>query len=146
MNCPKCQVQLVTARIAGIETDRCPRCSGRWLDHDELDRLEDTAFDVDEWKGTLVFEAVPTSLGCPKCGAVMKRFRYRYFELELEFCERAHGYWLDEGEEDRILEAMRRTRADARRTLNAEEEWRRFRRHLDSPGFIEALRRWLLRR
>jgi Zn-finger nucleic acid-binding protein len=136
-------VPLVAARLAGIDVDRCDRCRGSWLDHAELDVLEDQAFDVDEWKGTLAFEARPTSLPCPRCSAAMRRFRYRLFDLELEFCERLHGYWLDEGEDERILELMRASKTRALRTLDAEERWRRFRRYLDSPGFIETLTRWL---
>jgi Zn-finger nucleic acid-binding protein len=114
-----------------------------WLDHHELDELEDRAFDVDEWKGTLVFERVATSLPCPRCGTQMKRFRYRYFNLELDFCEQAHGYWLDKGEERQILELMRKTKASALRKLKAEDRFRRFRYYLDHPGFLETLKRWI---
>ena len=71
----------------------------------------------------------------------MKRFLYRLFGLELEFCDRLHGYWLDEGEESRILELMSKTEADALRKLNAEDRFARFRKNLRSPTFVASLRK-----
>lgn len=144
LNCPKCGNQLGGGRIAGIEVEKCPRCSGAWLDHQELDDLEDQAFDVDEWKGTLTFSTEPTSLACPKCGLPMKRFRYRLFDLDLECCERLHGYWLDAGEDKRILELMKKTKADAFRALDAENRWIYFRRHIGSPRFVYAVRKFFM--
>jgi Zn-finger nucleic acid-binding protein len=141
MTCPKCQVPLAAARLLEVDVDQCPRCAGIWLDEPELAQVEDTAFDVDEWKGTLAFATSPTSLACPRCGSSMQRFQYRSFDLELECCARLHGYWLDAGEEQRILKLMRKTKADALRKLDAEARWLRFRRDLGSSGFLGTLRR-----
>ena len=140
MKCPKCAAPLVAGRLLDIDVDRCPRCAGVWLDHDELDQLEDHTFDVDEWKGTLAFELKPTVYPCPRCSEPLARFNYRAFGLELECCRRLHGYWLDAGEDARILELMRRTKADALRTVDAEERWRRFRSYLRSPSILTYLR------
>ena len=141
MNCPKCSVALGPGQILHIDVEKCPNCSGVWLDYQELDQLEDTAFDIDEWKGTLVFKPEPTRLPCPVCSLSMKRFLYRLFGLELEFCDRLHGYWLDEGEESRILELMNKTEADALRKLNAQNRFARFRKNLRSPTFVASLRK-----
>ena len=140
MNCPKCRVALAPSHIARIEVDKCPKCSGIWLEYQELDQLEDTAFDVDEWKGTLVFRSEATTLPCPKCRAPMKRFDYRLFGLELEFCGQLHGYWLDKGEENVILELMRKTEADALHKLTAEARWAFFRKNINSSKFGNYLR------
>lgn len=144
MKCPRCDVPMVSGRIVRIDVERCPTCTGVWLDHEELDELEDEALDVDDWKGTLVFGTEPTTLACPKCGVQMKRFHYRLFDLELECCATFHGYWLDAGEDRRILELMEKTKANAFRKLNAEARWAYFRRHIRSSGFVHALRKLFL--
>ena len=144
MICPKCRVPLAAARVLGVDVDRCPRCAGIWLDEPELDQLEDTALDVDEWKGTLVFATRPTSLACPRCGSSMKRFQYRLFDVELECCEGLHGYWVDAGEEQQIVELMRQTKADALRKLDAEARWLRLRRDVGSSSFVSVLRQLFL--
>jgi Zn-finger nucleic acid-binding protein len=141
LTCPKCQASLTAVRLLGVDVDQCPRCAGIWLDEPELDQVEDTALDVDEWKGTLVFATNPTSLACPRCSSSMKRFQYRLFDLELECCAHLHGYWLDAGEEQRILTLMRKTKADALRKLDAEARWLRFRRDVGSSSFLDGLRR-----
>jgi hypothetical protein len=38
----------------------------------------------------------------------MKRFQYRACDLEMDFCEDGHGYWLDEEGDKRILEFMKK--------------------------------------
>jgi hypothetical protein len=47
-----------------VDVEKCPNCSEVWLDCQELDELEDTVFDIDEWKGTLVFKPEPTRGRC----------------------------------------------------------------------------------
>jgi Zn-finger nucleic acid-binding protein len=42
MQCPRCQTELLVEHHHGIEVDHCPTCNGRWLNHDELDKLEAT--------------------------------------------------------------------------------------------------------
>lgn len=39
MKCPKCGADLVTELIEKIPIDRCPECSGIWLDNGELEAL-----------------------------------------------------------------------------------------------------------
>ncbi len=39
MKCPKCGADLITETLQGVQIDRCPECSGIWLDHGELDTL-----------------------------------------------------------------------------------------------------------
>lgn len=55
MKCPKCESTLVKKSYKAImEVECCPNCRGMWLDFDELDRLEDVAFDQDHYKGSLL--------------------------------------------------------------------------------------------
>ncbi len=126
MNCPKCNADLVKKYYKGmIEVDSCPACRGMWLDFDELDKLEDVVFDDDIHKGSLVHFQSKTNYPCPRCGAELDEFRYRLYDLRLDTCsENGHGFWLDVGEDERVMELMRQRAVDIRRKLDAEASWR----------------------
>jgi Zn-finger nucleic acid-binding protein len=108
-----------------IEVDYCPNCRGMWLDFDELDQLEDVAFDDDEHKGSLVHYQTSTGFLCPRCEAPLQEFEYRLYDLKLDYCTQKHGFWLDAGEEQRVVEIMRQRNAEIHRKLDAEGEWQR---------------------
>lgn len=126
MNCPKCNADLVKKYYKGmIEVDSCPACRGMWLDFDELDKLEDVVFDDDIHKGSLVHFQSKTNYPCPQCGAGLDEFQYRLYDLRLDTCsENGHGFWLDAGEDERVMGLMRQRAADIRRKLDAEASWR----------------------
>ena len=140
MQCPKCRNALERTSYRGIEVDRCTSCSGMWLDLQELDQLEDKAFDEDDLKGTAVFSSSPTELLCPHCGSHLRKFKYHLYDLELEFCENKHGYWLDSDEENRVLELMKDRKKDMRRKYSAEADWERTLERLRSPSFFDKLK------
>lgn len=126
MNCPKCNSNLVKKYYKGmIEVDACPSCRGMWLDSHELDQLEDTAFDDDIRKGSLVHFQSETHYPCPHCGNGLDEFRYRLYDLKLDYCAKNHhGFWLDAGEDERVMEIMSRRSNEIQRKLNAEAEWK----------------------
>lgn len=126
MNCPKCNFALTKKYYKGmIEVDACPSCRGMWLDFDELDKLEDVVFDDDARKGSLVHFQSKTNYPCPQCGAGMEEFQYRLYDLRLDTCaENGHGFWLDAGEDERVMSLMRQRALDIQRKLDAESEWR----------------------
>jgi Zn-finger nucleic acid-binding protein len=126
MNCPKCNADLVKKYYKGmIEVDSCPACRGMWLDFDELDKLEDVVFDDDAHKGSLVHFQSKTNFPCPQCGAGMEEFQYRLYDLRLDTCfENGHGFWLDAGEDERVMTLMHQRAADIQRKLDAEASWR----------------------
>lgn len=125
MNCPKCNADLVKKYYKGmIEVDSCPACRGMWLDFDELDKLEDVVFDDDIHKGSLVHFQSKTNFPCPQCGAGLDEFQYRLYDLRLDTCfENGHGFWLDAGEDERVMGLMRQRAVDIRRKLDAEASW-----------------------
>ena len=140
MNCPRCNEELRVENYKGIEVDRCPNCQGMWLDYGELDQLEDLVLDEDEVKGTMMYSTVQGDLHCPKCGEVMQCFRYRAYDLELDFCQQGHGTWLDAGEEKKVLELMEQRIKDLDRKSKAEKEWGNFLRNLGSPSFFSKVK------
>ena len=112
MKCPKCNTDLVKQIRHGIEMDCCTNDHGMWLDAQQLDQLEDEAFKKDDEKGTLIFSSTPSEFKCPKCNTPLKQFDYRLYDLTLEYCENKDGFWLDAGEDDRVLQLMKKRRKD----------------------------------
>ncbi|MBI4336502.1 MAG: zf-TFIIB domain-containing protein [Chloroflexi bacterium] len=140
MQCPRCQGELRPEELKGIEVDRCASCHGLWLDYAELDQLEDRVLDDDHAKGSLMFRSFRSDLACPRCQQPMQAFNYRAYDLELDFCENQHGWWLDRGEEERVLQIMERRIKDLHRTGSAEQEWARFLQNTKSKSFLKKMR------
>lgn len=136
MQCPKDGTTLETRNYLGIEVDACPTCNGMWLDQDELDQLEDQAYDQDAWKGSLMLDSSPTEYKCPHCGNQLRVFRYRmYHSLEIDYCDQGHGFWLDENEEQRVLQLMETRKGDIDRKVEAESAWAGFLKKFRSRSF-----------
>jgi len=127
MKCPKCGSDLVKKYYKGmIEVDSCPHCRGMWLDMNELDKLEDMVFDDDTSKGSLIHFQQDTDSPCPYCGNQMQEFQYRLYDLRLDYCaQNDHGFWLDAGEDERVMEIMHRRADDIQRKVDAEAEWKK---------------------
>ena len=140
MDCPRCNVALQVNNFKGIEVDSCPQCEGKWLDHPELDELEDVQFDVDERKGTMVYAVRASDISCPQCAGPMKTFNYRAYDLPLDACEAEHGFWLDKGEEKRVMELMDQRIKDLRRSGSAEEDWGRMLGRLKTKSFSDKIK------
>ena len=112
-----------------------------WFERQDLNQLEDEAFDFgDDAKGTIVFSSTPTSAKCPECSGPLKRFQYRLFELEMEFCEQQHGYWLEDDEDTRVLELMKKEEKDFERKVLAENKWTTTLKQMRSHSFLSKVR------
>ena len=134
MNCPKCNTELTKKYYKGsIEVDSCPNCWGMWLDTPELDKLEDMTFDDDAHKGSLIHFASQTDYPCPHCGEKLKEFQYRLYDLKLDYCaENDHGFWLDAGEDERVMESMRKRAENIQRKMDAESAWKQMLKSMHS--------------
>jgi len=141
MKCPNCDADLAHGKRDGIEMEICPSCRGMWLTPAELTELEDEVFDFghDE-KGSLMLGATPTARKCPQCSKPMKSFQYRLYDLEVEFCENLHGYWLDADEDKRVLELMRKEEHNLGRKVLAEDRFSAHLRYLKSGSFKDRIR------
>ena len=127
MNCPRDRTELVVGREHGIEVDRCPQCNGRWLDHDELDRLEATVPSTEEQRlATIEYARRGSELACPRCAKPMRAFNYRAYDLELDACEDQHGLWLDAGEDARVRDIVKERVRGLKRASRMESGWGRF--------------------
>lgn len=139
MRCPNCDGNLEIKQYKGIEVNQCSKCLGMWFDFKELDDLEDKVLLNDDLKGTLVWEKRPSERKCPKCSKKMIKFNYRLNDLELEYCEDMHGYWLDKGEEDRVLAEMKESVERLDKKFKVEEEWTNHLNRLQSSSFFSKL-------
>ncbi len=127
MNCPRCACALTVEHHFGIEVDHCLTCHGRWLDHHELDDLEaKSAPDENTRRATIQYAKRPSELKCPVCDKEMIAFNYRAYDLELDTCEDAHGFWVDAGEEGRIKDIMEDRVKNLARSSSAEDAWGEF--------------------
>ncbi|MBN1774681.1 MAG: zf-TFIIB domain-containing protein [Deltaproteobacteria bacterium] len=59
-HCPRCEVELQSVRLVGVEIDFCPACGGLWLDESEVLALA-AVF-------ALRPDAPPGGLRCSRCG------------------------------------------------------------------------------
>ncbi|MEX0783173.1 MAG: zf-TFIIB domain-containing protein [Dehalococcoidia bacterium] len=131
MDCPRGHGTLVVEHHGGIEVDRCEACNGRWLDAHELDQLEATAAGEESRRGMIEYSKRISEMPCPKCGKRMTAFNYRANNLELDSCPDDHGYWLDAGETDRVVDLIEQRVRDLNRAASAEASW---------GGFVQKLR------
>jgi Zn-finger nucleic acid-binding protein len=141
MKCPNCNTELAQTKHSGVDVEYCQSCKGMWLSCQELEQLEDEVFDFgDDEKGSLIVSSAATTRACPQCGKPMRRFRYRLYDLEMDFCEDGHGYWLDEDEDKRVLEIMKKEEAGLERKVLAEDRWASHLQHFRSGSFLDKVR------
>ena len=140
MKCPNCDTDLVQTKRNGVDLECCQSCKGMWLNRQELEQLEDEVFDFgDDKKGSLIFSPTATTCKCPQCGKLMKRFQYRAYDLEMDFCEDGHGYWMDEEGDERVLEVMKKEEVGFERKVLAEDRWASHLQHLRSGSFLDKV-------
>jgi Zn-finger nucleic acid-binding protein len=141
MKCPNCKTDLVQKKRDGVDMDICPSCAGMWLSQQEMVQLEDEVFDFgDDEKGSLMLGSSLTGLGCPVCSKPMKSFQYRLYDLELDFCEDGHGYWLDADEDKRVLEIMKTEEKNLGRKVLAEDRFAAHLQYLRSGSVWDKIR------
>ena len=144
MLCPRCKVDLRVEKHAGIEVDHCPTCNGRWLDHHELDALEATVpSSPEERRATVQYARRQSELACPTCGTRMTAFNYRAYNLEIDTCEEAHGFWLDAGEEGLVRDVMEERVRGLARAASAEESWGRVLGRIGNKSVWDNIKRKL---
>ena len=109
--CLKCTSILDKARIEEVEVDHCPACGGLWLDHGEIERISrKMVSEIDRLRRLLQPAggppAVPSEIqtSCPACTGEMKEVRLG--SINIDFCARCKGFFLDRGEIDGAIAAV----------------------------------------
>jgi len=144
MKCPSCNTDLVLIKRDGIAMESCPSCKGMWLSRQELEQLEDEAFDLgDDKKGSLMLEAIDDSAHqCPQCSQPMRTFDYREYDLALDFCGAGHGFWLNADDDKKVLALMKKEEAGLGRKVRAEQKWAGHLRWMRSGSFLDKIKDW----
>jgi Zn-finger nucleic acid-binding protein len=114
--CLKCTSILDKARIEDIEVDLCPSCNGLWLDHGELERMsKKIPSEIDRLRKLLAKREatppVPSDItnSCPACTGQMKEVKLG--TIHIDYCTRCRGVFLDRGELDAALKAIKDSKA-----------------------------------
>ena len=103
MTCPSCKSDLIVIEFDSIELDYCASCGGVWLDAGELSLILHGRLDADEAR--LFGEGTRGSRRCPMCRDKMHLAALPKSGVEIDFCPRRHGVWLDKGELQKIIAA-----------------------------------------
>jgi Zn-finger nucleic acid-binding protein len=112
MNCPRCDIELGSTRVADLEIEECAGCGGTWFEEDELRRAKDRSdpdlawMDFEIWKHPEKFEVSVKRIRCPRCDIDMAAVEYDSTKIEVDYCLRCQSVWLDAGEFEKIIEAL----------------------------------------
>ena len=110
--CPKCGKDLKSKVLGSLEVDECESCKGVWLDRGELGEAEESVdpnlnwLDFEIWKHPEKFKSKETGLKCPSCAINTINFEYGHTGVEINYCPRCHGIWLEKDELPKILGGM----------------------------------------
>lgn len=124
-SCPRCALAMVCLRVGEIEVDECRNCGGIWLDDKEIDwlaKLPSLPHNLLNRYPTLEASArhLPGDCHCPVCDDVSLAV-VPYLGVDVDMCQRCHGFWLEHGVLARLLQAKR----SPRRLFPAhKQEWR----------------------
>ena len=112
LTCVKRNSILDRATFEGLEVDLCPRCGGLWLDRGEITRaarlpeaelmrLRSLLTDV----GGPPPQPTESSAPCPACDGTLSEVVLG--SVHVDYCGKCHGIFLDRGELEEALVAVR---------------------------------------
>jgi Zn-finger nucleic acid-binding protein len=110
--CVKCNSILDRATFEGLEVDLCPRCGGLWLDRGEITRAARLPeAELTRLRGLLTEGGGPPPLPtdsvvpCPACAGTLSEVTLG--SVHVDYCGSCHGVFLDRGELEAALGAVR---------------------------------------
>ena len=129
MNCPNDGTLLSQLSYEGdVEVDVCRQCRGIWLDHGELERIQETLeHDYSEDLKNIPDRAIKAyemarQLGagalerqCPRCARALRKEEYGFCsQIIIDVCSECRGVWLDTGELQSLEIFFERAREEAK--------------------------------
>jgi Zn-finger nucleic acid-binding protein len=112
MLCPKDKVEMVQHDLEGVLIDECLLCGGIWFDQGELDAAKDALepdtnwIEVELWRDEDRFNLSLSDKECPKDSNNLVCLKYGDAEVEVEYCLKCRGIWLDQGELKKIISSL----------------------------------------
>lgn len=122
MKCPKCDSRLQPLRVElhpavigtgtppsiALEIAQCETCAGVWFEEGGLERYLSEHGDRIPEKAILpsvLRDLDERVANCPSCGKTMeKKYTRAHSEVRVDHCLACGGYWLDDGEVQRLTE------------------------------------------
>lgn len=116
ITCVRCNSVLDKTTVAAIEVDLCPSCGGVWLDKGELERLNRVPREAVEGlrhalTGGEQAGLSPTQTACPVCPG--KLTEVKLGRVQIDCCTKCRGVFIDKGEFDAALAAVKGTTVDS---------------------------------
>ncbi len=112
MKCPRCDKELETRTIGTVEVDECVGCKGIWFDEDELRKAKNATdadlnwMDFELWKHQDRFHVATKPIACPRCNVEMAAIDYDKSKVEVGYCTKCKGTWLDGDEFKKIIDIL----------------------------------------
>lgn len=128
--CPRCRVPMRRRAFGAHKPLECPMCLGIFVEIDAFDvlirkqeqRIGKVSTERGEPRQSLVRETKITYINCPVCAAMMNRQNYgRISGVIVDYCPQ-HGYWLDEGELEKIAAWVATGGLDKKRQVDMREQ------------------------
>jgi len=117
--CVKCTSILDRATFQGLEVDLCPKCGGLWLDRGEITRAarlpeKELARLRNLLTGRSGPPPIPTEsvAPCPACPGKLSEVLLG--TVHVDYCDRCQGIFLDKGELEAAVDAVRARDRDTR--------------------------------
>jgi Zn-finger nucleic acid-binding protein len=130
-SCPRCTILMRRRTLGEYSPLECPMCCGLFVEEDILDNLihdhKEQGSIASSNPGTKPAQAsLPNGavvyLKCPQCETMMNRVNYgRISGVIIDHCRR-HGYWLDNGELEKIARFVASGGLDKKKAIEMEEQ------------------------
>ena len=112
LTCVKCNSILDRAIFEGVEVDLCGRCGGLWLDRGEITRVARLPeAELTRLRDLLADDGGPAAMPtenvvpCPACAGTL--WEVTLGAVHVEYCGACHGIFLDRGELEHAVTAVR---------------------------------------
>jgi Zn-finger nucleic acid-binding protein len=112
MKCPRCGDELQKRKIGAVEVGECAACKGIWFDEGELGKAKDETdpdlnwLDFELWQHEDEFHVAVRPIKCPRCDVQMAAIEYGTTKVEINYCTKCKGVWLDTDEFKKIIDAL----------------------------------------
>ncbi|MBC8428732.1 MAG: zf-TFIIB domain-containing protein [FCB group bacterium] len=146
MNCPKCKQEMKEIDISRAKINTCSECKGLWFDKGEFRKVRNSEdsdlawMKFSLWQDNKQFTVTKNTPHCPVCDENMPTIKYGDTGVEIDYCIKCSGIWLDKGEFGKIIDALEEELLSMTAGEYLEESLREVRELLEDEG--EGAENW----